>query len=316
MRNDKLGSYEKVNYLLRLRKQIERKMIIEMLQKMDGKLEINKYKYLGLGSIYFADFILFHKYLHIENLISLEKDKKKEIRFRFNLPFNFVDLKMKSSSVYLKKNLKGDSDSIFMWLDYDGFIDFDMLEDIELVSRDMKPNDIFIVTINADLTDNFSDIKALEEFLEEYREYIGSDINAKYAKKKCYSVLHRMIMSAMSKGFIQRPESEKVKISQLLNLAYKDTAEMYTFGCIFEETSSNIIRECDLKKLNFIRTGKKVFKIDCPLLTPKEKIHLDSCIDKNKKCIDLDNKTGLSKRLLDRYSICYKYYPQFFESIY
>ena len=75
-------SFEKVNYLLRLRKQIERKMIIELLEKFNGIKpikQISEYHYVGFGSVYFADFILFHKYLHINYMTSLECKKEKKI---------------------------------------------------------------------------------------------------------------------------------------------------------------------------------------------------------------------------------------------
>jgi len=67
-------SYEKVNYQLRFKKQIERKIIIETLHYLHC-IPIEKYHYLGLGSVYFADFILFHKYLHIKKMTSID-DKK------------------------------------------------------------------------------------------------------------------------------------------------------------------------------------------------------------------------------------------------
>ena len=65
-------SFEKVNYLLRLKKQIERKIIIEAFQSISPIIDISEYRYFGLGSIYFADFILFHKYLNIKKMTSTE----------------------------------------------------------------------------------------------------------------------------------------------------------------------------------------------------------------------------------------------------
>jgi len=96
MSDKQVSSYEKVNYLLRLRKQIERKIIIEMLQKLSKEIQVDKYHYIGFGSVYFADFILFHKYLHINDMTSLERDRKKRKRFGFNLPYKFITLEMKS----------------------------------------------------------------------------------------------------------------------------------------------------------------------------------------------------------------------------
>ena len=310
MSDEDVGSYEKVNYLLRLRKQIERKMIIEMLQKIKKELPIEDYSYIGLGSIYFADFILFHKYLHINDMTSLEKDRKKKKRFKFNKPYDFIKLKMKVASTYLKE-LEWEKDPLFIWLDYDYFIDMDTIEDIIYISNKAKPNDIFIVTIDAEFPE---DPDAMQQFLDDYRLYIGSDITVEKAKRNFPKVLHRMVNTSLKEG--EKYRSSNIKISQLLNLSYKDTSKMYTYGCIFEDHNSSIIEKCNLKQLGFIRTGKTVFKIDCPLITPKEKFHLDSCIKENKKCIDPENQAGLKKAYYEKYGIFYKYYPQYFESIY
>ena len=59
-------SFEKFNYLLRPSKQVERKLLIETMHHLAASgYPIYKYTYVGLGSIYYADFMLFHKYLYI-----------------------------------------------------------------------------------------------------------------------------------------------------------------------------------------------------------------------------------------------------------
>jgi len=308
--NDDIGSYEKVNYLLRLRKQIERKMIIELLQRMTKRLQIDTYQYIGFGSVYFADFILFHKYLHIDKMVSLEKDKKKKKRFQFNKPYDFIDLKMKSSTMFLNDGINWKV-PLIIWFDYDYSITMEMIEDIRRIAIYAKPNDLLFITIDAESSDEPEDI---EDFLEEYKIYIGSDIDVKKAKEKFSTVLHRMVVSALNDGKNQR--QSPIKISQLLNLEYKDTHKMYTYGCLFESPTSSLVKECNLHNLKFVSTGNKVFEIKCPLLTPKEKFHLDSCINEEKKCIDEKNLIGLEKKVLEDYCNFYKYYPQFFESIY
>ena len=67
-----MNSFENVNYNVRLKKQIERKIIVETLQKLNAIMDIPNYHYLGFGSIYFSDFILFHKYLNINRMTSID----------------------------------------------------------------------------------------------------------------------------------------------------------------------------------------------------------------------------------------------------
>ena len=72
----KARSYEKFNYLLRPSKQVERKLFIETLHRLrDADYPICSYTYVGLGSIFYADFILFHKYLYIDRMICAERDE-------------------------------------------------------------------------------------------------------------------------------------------------------------------------------------------------------------------------------------------------
>jgi hypothetical protein len=87
-----MASFEKINYLLRPSKQVERKLIIEALPRLSkADYFLNEYTYLGLGSVYYADFILFHKYLFIDDMICAEEDAIPK-RMDFNKPYEFIRL--------------------------------------------------------------------------------------------------------------------------------------------------------------------------------------------------------------------------------
>lgn len=66
----------------------------------------------------------------------------------------------------------------------------------------------------------------------------------------------------------------------------------------------------------FRAISDNVVEINCPILTPREKLHLDSCVKIDNVCEDPANATGLKKEDIDKYAKFYKYYPQFFESVY
>ena len=92
-------SYLKVSYDLRPAKQIERRMFIDALQRLAlADVPISQYQYTGLGSIYFVDFVLFHKLLGMESLLSVEHDTKIARRIEFNRPFRQVTVAMKPIS--------------------------------------------------------------------------------------------------------------------------------------------------------------------------------------------------------------------------
>src|SRR2546421_725771 len=84
------SSGEKIDYRLRPAKSIERKMFAEAFRKLSEFGRLDAYRYVGMGSFYFSDFILFHRLLGLRQMISIEgeDDPSKQERFTFNLPFS------------------------------------------------------------------------------------------------------------------------------------------------------------------------------------------------------------------------------------
>jgi hypothetical protein len=83
----------RVPYDLRLAKQVERRMIVDVLQRLAvSGFPIRDYQYTGFGSIFYVDFVMFHKLLGISRLVSIEADISIERRARFNIPFACVHL--------------------------------------------------------------------------------------------------------------------------------------------------------------------------------------------------------------------------------
>ena len=88
--NDK-ASFDVINYSLRPNKNIERKLIFESLRLMDNLFEFSSYRYVGMGSLWFVDFILAHKMLHINNMVSIERPEYAK-RVEFNKPYNCISI--------------------------------------------------------------------------------------------------------------------------------------------------------------------------------------------------------------------------------
>ncbi|HGB1823876.1 TPA: O-methyltransferase, partial [Salmonella enterica subsp. enterica serovar Bahrenfeld] len=64
----------KIDYRIRPAKNIERKMIRDVLLRLSPFGIFSDYQYIGFGSKYFTDFIIMHKYLGIDDMISIEGD--------------------------------------------------------------------------------------------------------------------------------------------------------------------------------------------------------------------------------------------------
>ena len=330
-------SFETVNYLLRPKKQIERKIIIEILQELGEEIVLSQYRYVGFGSIYYYDFILFHKYLQLNDLVSLD-DKPLRKRFVFNLPYDYVSFENKKSTDYLREfDWKK---KVLIWLDYDEQINDGMLADLEIIADNCKYKDILIITIDATCPE---DPKTRDEYQNEFYENYGKYLSPEFLDKEALgrnftpamlaNLLQDLILNYLKDKCVYRYVD--MEFYKLFSFTYKDTAPMFTMGGIFLEPTDELRN----KGWNapFICRDRKITDIDVPLITYREKLHIDSVIKRLSKTVakiecdmeKLDSKTKsqiVERRMeelpfeltfgeLRKYVKFYKYYPQYYEGI-
>ena len=58
-----MPSFDAINYATRPNKNVERKLIFSSLRELDRSFDLSNHKYIGLGSVWFVDFVLAHKSL-------------------------------------------------------------------------------------------------------------------------------------------------------------------------------------------------------------------------------------------------------------
>ena len=73
----------KLDYRLRPAKSIERKMLAESFRRLSQFGRVDLYRYVGFGSLYFSDFLLFHKLLGFKHMLSIEKSDDSNVQSRF-----------------------------------------------------------------------------------------------------------------------------------------------------------------------------------------------------------------------------------------
>jgi len=337
-----IPSLLKINYLLRPNKQIERKIFIEIIRSLEHKFNINieNSTYIGMGSIYYYDFLLFHKYLKIRNLISIDDKTQFKERFKFNLPYDYIDFFNLKTTEFLStkfKKMSSDSkidESIYLiWFDYDSklitkienikrkefIIDPSKVDDIRIIINKCSENDIFILTVDVDYRDSFFLTTELRQtFIETFEKYLSK----KY--RNINNIIIENLANIIQDVIINIIRSEekynKFKFKKLFSFEYKDTKKMYTLGGIFH--SKNIKRK--MRDINYTNLNEdEIIKIYVPNLTYKEKITLDSMVKNLSELINLDNNDEIYERLgfeidrdeLKNYLEYYKYYPQYYEGI-
>jgi len=325
-------SFEYINYMFRPKKQIERKIIIEILQELEKEISLSKYLYIGFGSIYYYDFILFHKMLNMNRLLSID-DKSTIKRFNFNRPYDFITFNNEISTDFL--NEYGWKKNSVLWLDYDNKLKDIVLSDIKIIAKNCKKKDFLIITVNA-YCGNVGDERdqAREDFYNKFRMYISPKYHdKKYYTPKCFPYL---LQEVILNYLMTMSEYRDINFYKLFSFSYKDGSPMFTIGGIFDDDKKLCSRKWDNK---FISTDEEVKDINVPILTYCEKFHIDSHIEKLKrkiKKIENKNKDGdlclieeemtemINKALpfelgsfydLKNYIEFYRYYPQYYEGI-
>ena len=310
------GSYEDINYSLRPAKQIERKMICEAISRLGEFGTIETYRYVGFGSIYFSDFSLFHKKLHLSNMVSIEKDEHKRARFEFNKPYDCIDMKFGHSTKILP-TMSWEQRSI-LWLDYDGKLDGDSLADIGSFCANAVSGSMLIVTVNA----HFSATD--KNRLGELREEIGAEMvpidlgESDLAGWNASKAMRRIITNVIQKGLNQRNGVRKVGSRLLwkpiLSFEYQDGAKMTTIGgVLIDEGNEPHFMRCNFQALEFVRSNsEESYRIDIPALTYRELRYLDQHLPAGD--LALVESLGIPPRDVNQYARIYRYFPNFAEA--
>jgi len=326
-------SFEKINYIFRPKKQIERKILIELFQNMQSTLNINisEYQYIGLGSIYYYDFILFHKYLNIRDMVSLD-DKEDYNRFEFNKPFDFITFKNMSTTDFILHDELDEKS--FIWFDYDSslirckrkkaeflFLSTEKIfEDIQIITKKSKELDLFVITVNIKIQDTLFDSPTFKQgFIKEYDEYLSDQY--KQTDNITFEKYPLIIQNIIINIFRNNEQFHPVKFRKLFSFIYRDGVPMYTIGGIFRE---NNLQDIDVTEDSFFQKDEnEVINIDVPLLTYYEKMTLDKNILNIKENLTSLNKEKITEMLgfemepseLKSYLNYYRYYPQYYEGI-
>src|SRR5690242_14750990 len=116
-----MASFNRVNFSLRPSKSIQRSLVFEGVRRLQECMELDEIVYVGFGSIWFADFQIAHKLLHIRDMISIEADEIAFKRAEFNQPFASVKV-IRGLSYDVLPTLYTDSRLMLnpwlIWLDY------------------------------------------------------------------------------------------------------------------------------------------------------------------------------------------------------
>lgn len=292
-----MSSSNKIDYSSRVNKSIERKLIAEGINILMSQNSY-KYKYIGFGSVWFTDFSLFHKLLHIDKMVSIEHDSVIYKRAVHNKPYQCIDIEFGDSSEKLSEILKATDTPSFIWLDYDSniFNCASYTTDVDAVVNNSQSGTVLLVTMNL-LNNSAVNLKKEftenDEWFEKSKDLLNNtfgmlDLSA--LKKKQLTDQEKFIpttnqfFSATVKNSIYKAGSNKV-FYKIFDFMYRDGAPMATQGfLILDKDRTNEYEKIKQFAAEYF-LNEETFKIQAPILTTREKYSLD----KSLPAIDVNN---------------------------
>ena len=304
-------SYLKVAYDLRPSKQVERRILLDFFRRLAGcGVAIEEFRYTGMGSIHFVDHILFHKFLGIDKLVSVEHDEDIESRLQFNRPFDNIELKIMAIGDYIPQLDK--CEQHIVWLDYDYQLSETMINDVVSCANYLPIGSFILVTVDATPHKELKNAKDnYEYYLEVAKDLWKPDWKyTDFVKGKLHLRVVDLVARAFKEGVVGRP---KVRALPCFSFVYSDGHQMVTLGVQLggdqeDEKLDHIFGEVEYLTRDF---GNTPFKIDVPVLTRKERLHLESVMPS--KDYSKIRSSGLDQDLFDKFGRIYRFFPSYAE---
>jgi hypothetical protein len=308
-----------ISYDLRPAKQSERRILLELLQHAGAcGLPISSYRYVGMGANRFYDFLLIHKYLGLTDMVSLEHDPQMFRRAQFNCPYGFIDVLPKSTATFLNEDTSEKS-SVF-WLDYDGGISTDVIEDLTALCGKLKVGDFCFVTVFGGprgAMERQSDEERLAWFKDELGDVASQVTLPNVEKANFHEAIHKVLIAAFRNGCSYRREG---KFVPLLQVDYADSKRMVTVGGGFLTDGQAVELKAKIKEtLPFLPLASDaLYSIWSLHLTERERALFDRAVThrggrsaERKKLLSL----GFDKDDLAVYEDLVRYMPRYVETM-
>ena len=339
------STFERINYLTRPNKSIERKIIFESLIKLDPLVGFTRYRYIGFGSMWFGDFLFAHRLLGIVQMWSIEFAENSK-RADFNRPYKSIEIKPGNSSEVLEAVTQAEWDiPCVVWLDYTGVLNADVVSDLRRLCVKLKAGSFLAVTINAvrgsyrvndiaslDKPRKIPSYRTVETLLgsaclaDRFRTIPGAGGQPDEVTEDAFPMfLSDALLSFISHAIVASGRTEGATAARFIpmfNFSHRDGADMVTVGGALsplqmaDSLQEAIKGTCDWDEAT---ARPKHTRLDLVELTLKEKTTLDRLLPTTDGAdFVAGSKTAgvmLTDTQLEKYRECYRYFPVFVESL-
>lgn len=276
------ASFRKIDYSLRPAKHAERRMFLEVFRKLRPFQPIEDYLYIGFGSLWFAEFALFHRALGVKEMISIEQVATAEPRFEANKPFRAITVDYRESSRVLPE--LDWTRRQFVWLDYDKQLNPNILQDATTVATRALSGTAFAVSLQCQQAREIEDAaadpqgpSAIVRFRDRFgRQRIEPGVSEDELFGWPFGKLSRRIVlgeieAALGARNTALSAEQKMSFHPICELEYDDDAKMTTIVGVFASAEdAGLVDSCGFEQLDFMPEQGRLVRIRVPRLTVRE----------------------------------------------
>ena len=309
-----MASFDVVNYSLRPSKSIQRQLVFEGIAKLKNHMDLERQVYVGFGSIWFTDFVLAHRLLGIDDMVSIESNEVGFRRAVFNSPYATVRVRHGFSTEVLPTLYADEVIRLrpwLVWLDYDFQFDETLKTDIASIIENAPANSILLVTFNG----HEMKYGAAADRPERLRELFGAAVPDDLSKNACREDRMQETLADFARDFMQSTANDLARPGGFVpafRIVYRDNAPMVTVGGILPAKGAAAIAAMIVNDQSWRCRPEK--RIVAPHLTIREASVLQSRLPRPGP-LDRDTVRALGFDLeddqLEAFQTYYRQYPSF-----
>ena len=309
-----MPSFNVVNYSLRPSKNIQRQIIFDGIRELQAHLDLERLVYLGFGSIWFTDFVMAHKLLKIDDMVSIEANDIGFRRAQFNSPYATVRVKHGLSNVVIPTLY--DDEIIkhrpwLVWLDYDYCFNESVKDDVLSLVENAPANSLVIFTFNG----HEMEYGAAQDRPDRLRNLFGDVVPDDLSKRACKDEKMQETLADIALNYMQAVAADLARPGGFVpafRLIYKDSAPMVTVGGILPAKGAAQIANAVVADHTWLCRPEK--RIIAPHLTMREAALLQSQLPRSEqlsRSIILGLGFDLEEEQIETFQTYYKQYPAF-----
>lgn len=309
-----MPSFNAINYSLRPSKSIQRQVVFEGVRRLQNDLEYEGLIYVGFGSVWFTDFMLAHKVLGIDEMVSIEADPIGFQRALFNAPFSTVVVREGMSSVVLPELLSDDNYRAkpwLIWLDYDYELNEGVRDDIRLVIEHAPANSLLLATFNG-LETKYG---AAPDRPDRLKEILGAVLPDNLPKADFKKDRLQSLLADRTLDFMQSVAADLARPGGFVpafRFLYQDGAPMVTVGGLLPKKGAAAIAKDIVQSETWQCMPSEPVK--APHLTNKEAAVLQALLPRDSALTRADVQAlgfDLHEEELRAFQSHYREYPSF-----